>query len=245
VSLVAVVGVGGLGCPAALALARSGVALRLVDEDRVERSNLHRQGLYTDADLGEAKVLAARRALQREVPESAVEALVAHVTPESVDRVLAGVSIVVEGTDAFGAKFLLADRCAARGVPVVHGACVGWFGTVLTVTPGDGPCYRCVFEDAPGCDEDTATCVTAGVYGPVPALVGALLAAEALRLLRGDRSNAGRVLWYDGWQQQARELGPRRRDRCPNHGFHAHDRGTVSWARRPNPQETPTSWPSR
>ncbi|MBI5512682.1 MAG: HesA/MoeB/ThiF family protein [Deltaproteobacteria bacterium] len=244
-SLVAVLGVGGLGCPAALALGRAGVRLRLVDEDRVERSNLHRQGLYEEADVGRPKVAAAREALLRAAPGAAVEARQTHFSPDTMDDLLDGVDLVVEGTDAFGAKFLVADRCAARGVPVVHGACVGWYGTVLPVAPGEGPCYRCVFEDAPGCDEDAGTCVTAGVYGPVPALVGALLAVEALRLLRGDHGNAGRVLWYDAWRQVARELSPRRRSRCPNHQPDTiHPRGGLMV---PAPRSTGgrLSWPSR
>jgi molybdopterin/thiamine biosynthesis adenylyltransferase len=212
---VAVVGVGGLGCPAAWALARAGVALRLLDEDRVERSNLHRQMLFTDADVGDAKVRAARRALLVESPGAEVEAIAEHVAPEGALRLLGGASVVVEGSDNLATKFLVADACAALGIPVVHGACVGWVGTVLPVSWGAGPCYRCVFEDLPPADDEAATCATAGVYGPITSVVGALMAADALRLLAGDRSTLGALARYDGWAQTFRATTLRRRRGCP------------------------------
>lgn len=136
--IVAVVGVGGLGCPAALALAEAGVALRLIDEDSVERSNLHRQVLFTDADVGRRKVEAARDALQRIAPGARVEARAEHLVPESAEELLRGVSAIVEGSDNLPTKFLTADAAAGLRVPVVHGACVAWHGTVLPVSWGDG-----------------------------------------------------------------------------------------------------------
>ncbi len=211
----AIVGVGGLGCPAAWALACSGVALRLLDEDRVERSNLHRQMLFTEGDVGEAKVVAARRSLVAASPDARVEAVAEHVAPERALRLLAGVDVVVEGSDNLATKFLVADACAALGVPVVHGACVGWIGTVLPVVWGAGPCYRCVFEDLPPADDEAATCATAGVYGPLTSVIGALMAADALRLLAGDRASAGSLARYDGWSQTFRATTLRRRRDCP------------------------------
>lgn len=208
-------GVGGLGCPAAWALARAGVALRLLDEDRVERSNLHRQMLFTEADLGAPKVLAAAQALRATVPDARVEAVAEHVAPDNARRLLAGVDVVVEGSDNLATKFLVADACAALKVPVVHGACVGWVGTVLPVVWGAGPCYRCVFEDLPPPDEEAPSCATAGVYGPVTSVVGALMAADALRLLRGDRATLGALARYDGWAQTFRATTLRPRRACP------------------------------
>lgn len=214
---VAIVGVGGLGCPAARALARSGVDLRLLDEDRVERSNLHRQILFDEGDVGELKVRAAARALARLAPSVRVEAVAEHVAPERAAALLAGASVVVEGSDNLPTKFLVADACAALGVPVVHGACVGWIGTVLPVAWRLGACYRCVFEEPPavdGCDAPV-DCASGGVYGPVTSVVGALMAADALRLLRGDRSTAGALARYDGWRQTFRATRFARRPTCP------------------------------
>jgi molybdopterin/thiamine biosynthesis adenylyltransferase len=209
------VGVGGLGCPAAWALARAGVALRLLDEDRVERSNLHRQMLFTDADLGAPKVLAAAQALRAAVPDAHIEAVAAHVAPDNALRLLADVDVVVEGSDNLATKFLVADACAALRIPVVHGACVGWVGTVLPVVWGAGPCYRCVFEDLPAPDDEAPSCATAGVYGPLTSVVGALMAADALRMLRRDHTTLGALARYDGWAQSFRASTLRRRRACP------------------------------
>lgn len=211
--IVAVVGVGGLGCPAALALAEAGVALRLIDEDSVERSNLHRQVLFTEADIGRRKVEAARDALLRIAPGARVETRAEHLVPESAERLLQGMSAVVEGSDNLPTKFLTADSAAGLRVPVVHGACVAWHGTVLPVSWGDGACYRCVFEEPP--DEEMTNCAIAGVYGPVTSVIGALMAADALRLLRGDRSRAGDLARYDGWNQTFRSTRFARRRSCP------------------------------
>jgi len=207
----AVVGVGGLGCPAAWVLARSGVALRLLDEDRVERTNLHRQMLYTAGDVRQLKVLAAARALS---PWAAVEPVAEHVAPDNALRLLGGCDVVVEGSDNLATKFLVADACRRLGVPVVHGACVGWLGTVLPVAWGRGACYRCLFEDLPAGD-DAPDCATAGVYGPVTSVVGAVLAADALALAAGDFERAGAVARYDGWTQRFRATPIARRPGCP------------------------------
>lgn len=210
---VAVVGVGGLGCPAALSLAEAGVPLRLIDEDTVERSNLHRQVLFGDADVGRRKVEAAREALARVAPGVAIEARPEHLVPDRADDLLGGAAVIVEGSDNLPTKFLAADAARRLGVPVVHGACVGWRGTVLPVSWGDGACYRCVFEDVP--EEETTSCAIAGVYGPVTSVVGAVMAADALRLLRGDRGAAGSLARYDGWNQTFRATRFARRRDCP------------------------------
>lgn len=209
----AVVGVGGLGCPAALALAEAGVDLRLIDEDAVERSNLHRQVLFTDADLGRRKVDAARAALLALAPALRIEAHPEHLVPGRAEALLRGAAVIVEGSDNLPTKFLTADVARRLGVPVVHGACVAWHGTVLPVGWGDGACYRCVFEEVP--PDEATNCAIAGVYGPVTSVVGALMAADALRLLRGDRGAAGHLARYDGWNQSFRATKFARRGDCP------------------------------
>jgi molybdopterin/thiamine biosynthesis adenylyltransferase len=209
----AIVGVGGLGCPAALALAEAGVALRLIDEDTVERSNLHRQVLFTEADVGRRKVDAARDALLALAPTLAVETRPEHLVPGRAEALLRGAAVIVEGSDNLPTKFLTADVAHALGVAVVHGACVAWRGTVLPVRWGDGACYRCVFEEAP--DDEAANCAVAGVYGPVTSVVGAIMAADALRLLRGDAGVGGHLARFDGWNQTFRASRFARRADCP------------------------------
>ncbi len=208
----AVVGVGGLGCPAAEVLARAGVPLRLIDDDVVERSNLHRQTLFAEGDVGVAKVEAARRALRSRFGVAA-EAVRTHLVPENAVDLLAGASVIVEGTDTLAVKFLASDVARTLGIPVVHGACVGWHGTVLPVLPGRSACYRCVFEDLP--DDEMTNCAIAGVYGPLTSVLGALMAADALRLREGDDATAGHLARYDGWSQSFRSTALARRRGCP------------------------------
>lgn len=210
---VAIVGVGGLGCPAAWALRDRVASLRLLDEDRVERSNLHRQMLFREADVGRRKVEAAAERLGG---GTRVEAIAQHVGPENVRALLAGARVVIEGSDNLPTKFLVSDACNALGIPVVHGACVGWIATVLPVRPGGSACYRCVFEELP--EEEPCNCATAGVFGPLTSVAGAMMAADALRLLRGDAATAGSLARYDGWTQRYRATRFERREDCAGCG---------------------------
>ena len=155
---VLLVGLGGLGCPAALALARAGVGtLGLCDDDDVERSNLHRQILFGDADVGAPKLDAAARALGAVAHAGAAPPeLRLHRTrllPDNALSLVREYDVVLEGTDNFATKFLAADACALAGVPVVHASAVRWVGTALAVGAGGGPCYRCLFEDVLPADD--------------------------------------------------------------------------------------------
>lgn len=194
-----IVGVGGLGCPAAWALRGAIRSVRLIDEDRVERSNLHRQILFSEGDVGRLKVEAAADALRGLVE---VELVPAHLAPENAAELLRGARVVLEGSDNLPTKFLVSEVTSASRTPVVHGACLGWRATVLPVIQGQGACYRCIFEGLP--DGEVGDCVTAGVFGPVTSVAGALMAADALRILRGEREHAGSLARYDGWSQSFR-----------------------------------------
>lgn len=193
--LALVVGVGGLGCPAALALACAGVRLRLCDDDQVDLSNLHRQILFSDADVGRAKLDVARERLL-EAGAPSVE-LGPRFVPETAGNLLEGVSVVLEGADNFATKFLAADAAFLHGVPVVHGAAVRWHGTALLVGPKGGPCYRCLFEDLLA-EGDAPNCSVAGVVGPAVGFVGALMADLALDVISGLPLRTGSVFSFDG-----------------------------------------------
>jgi len=203
-----IVGVGGLGAPAAMALADAGVAtLVLVDPDTVELSNLHRQPLYETADVGRAKVEVAASRLR------AVRVLAhrARFAPEH----LAGCDVVLDGTDSIAAKFLVNDACVDAGVPLVHAGVLGFRAQLLTVLPGRSACYRCVFEEAPP-PGDVPSCQEAGVLGPVPSLAGALQAAEALRALAGiEALYADRLLTFDLHAGRWRVVPVAARPSCP------------------------------
>lgn len=193
---VLVVGVGGLGCPALVALAHAGVGhVALCDDDVVDRTNLHRQILFDDADVGTAKLDAAAAALHRIAPGLDVTLHRSRILPSNAAALVASVDLVLEGADNFATKFLVADACRLARVPVVHASAVRWVGTVLASGPAGGPCYRCVFEDVPG--EDAPNCAEAGVMGPVVGVVAAVQVDLALRRLDGQDVD-GTLVTFDG-----------------------------------------------
>ncbi len=180
---VLLIGLGGLGTPAAMALADAGVGtLGLVDPDVVEISNLHRQPLYEASDVGERKVDAARRRLVARRPALRVEAW-AHRFEAADGLLLRDWDVVLDGTDSAATKFVVNDAAVAAGVPLVHAGATGWAAQLLTILPQHA-CLRCLFE-APGTDDDVPACEAAGILGPVVVLAGGLQAAEAVRLLTG------------------------------------------------------------
>jgi molybdopterin/thiamine biosynthesis adenylyltransferase len=192
-----VIGVGGLGAPAATVLARAGIGtLGLVDPDVVELSNLHRQPLYDATDVGRAKVVVAAARLRALAPALRVETWQERFAVEHAG-LLSGFDAILDGTDTIAAKFAVNDAAVAAGVPLVHAGVLGFRAQLMTVLPGRTACYRCVFEDAPP-PGDVPSCQEAGVLGPLPALVGALQAAEAIRIvIAAEPAIAGRLLTID------------------------------------------------
>ncbi len=210
-----IIGLGALGCPAALALAHAGVGtLGLVDPDTIELSNLPRQLLYEDADVGRAKVDVAAERLRTIAPGTQVVTTRARFTPADAAW-LADFDVVLDGTDTIAAKFDVSDAAVATGVPLVHAGAVGWRAQLLTIVPRVTACYRCVFEDAPPAD-DVPSCQEVGVVGPTVALAGTLQAADALRLLRGEPPRfADRLLSIDLRTGTWRTVPVARTTRCP------------------------------
>ena len=210
-----VVGVGGLGCPVALALAEAGVGrIVLADDDSVDVTNLHRQILFDEGDVGHDKLDAAERALYRlGARPGSIELVRSRLLPDNARELVARVDIVLEGADNFATKFLCADACFLEGRPVVHGAAVRWQATVLSVAETGAPCYRCLFEDLPA-GEAAPNCAEAGVIGPVVGFAGALMADRALSILLGDRAPFGSVVSYDGKADRARAVAVNARPHC-------------------------------
>jgi molybdopterin/thiamine biosynthesis adenylyltransferase len=211
-----IVGVGGLGCPAALALVRAGVGtLYLADDDEVELSNLHRQILYSEADIGHDKLDSARARLLTERRHDAqrIELIRSRLLPETAREMVQTADVVVEGSDNFATKFLAADATHLEKRPVVHGAAVRWRGTAWAVAPRGVPCYRCLFEDLPP-DDAGLNCRAAGVMGAVVGVVGAVMAELALRILVG-RPTYGSLTSYDGKRDILRAVEVHARPTCP------------------------------
>lgn len=210
---VLVIGVGGLGCPVALALAEAGVGtLMLCDDDIVELSNLHRQLLFQPTDVGQDKVSAAARALTKRFPNLRLEPC-PRFLPASAEQLVARADLVIEGADNFATKFLSADAARLASRPIVHGAAVRWQATAWAVSGTGGPCYRCLFEDLPPATAQ-ASCAEAGVMGPVVGIAGALMADLALRVLSGDSTAFGAIFTYDGTADRLRPVPVSPRNDC-------------------------------
>jgi molybdopterin/thiamine biosynthesis adenylyltransferase len=207
------VGIGGLGCPAAIALARAGIrALGLCDDDEVDRSNLHRQILFGDGDVGAPKLDAAARALRSLATGLELRLHRTRLLPANAIGLVREYDLVLEGSDNFATKFLTSDACAVAGVPVVHASAVRWVGTVLAVGPRGKPCYRCLFEDVP--DGDQHGCAEAGVIGPVVGIVAAAQADLAVRMIDGE-AVAGSLVTFDGRTDRVRRRVIASRADCP------------------------------
>ncbi|HET6604193.1 MAG TPA: molybdopterin-synthase adenylyltransferase MoeB [Xanthomonadaceae bacterium] len=217
---VVLVGAGGLGSPVGLYLAAAGVGrVRVVDNDRVERSNLQRQVLHTEARVGMAKVESAARALKALNPGIVVETVDARLDSTNVEAVLEGAEVVVDGADNFPTRYLLSDACVRLRVPMVYGAVYRFEGQAAVFDAGrhrgEAPCYRCLFPDPPPA-EAAPDCATVGVLGVLPGLVGMVQATETLKLLLGlGEPLIGRLLHVDALGMRFRETRLRPDPDCP------------------------------
>jgi molybdopterin/thiamine biosynthesis adenylyltransferase len=211
-----VIGAGGLGGPALLVLAGSGVGrLLVVDHDAVETSNLARQPIFGEADLGERKAAAAARRIARTFPSVNVEAVDARFDERTAPELVRRADVVIDGSDNFATRFLANDAALAAGKVLVHGGVLRFTAQLLTVLPGKTGCLRCLFEGPPP-EGEVPTCAEAGVLGPLVGFAGSLMGADAVRVLSGDNSAyAGRLLVYEGRSARSRTVPVRLRDGCP------------------------------
>ena len=218
-SRVLMIGAGGLGSPAAFYLAAAGVGhLRIADDDVVDRSNLQRQILHTEARIGEPKVASAQATLGALNPRTQVEAVQVRVTSDNIERLLDGVDVVLDGADNFPVRYLLNDACVKLGIPLVYGAVQRFEGQVSVFDAGrhrgELPCYRCLFPEPPP-PEFAPNCVEAGVLGVLPGVIGLLQATEVVKLLLGiGDSLAGRLLQFDALSMRFRETRLRHDPDC-------------------------------
>lgn len=180
-----VIGAGGLGCPSLIRLASRGVEITVIDDDVVDETNLARQVLFTDADVGRLKVEAARDALSRRFPEVLVTAVSRRLTADD-EALFTQAGVVLDGTDNFPTRFLANALAVRTRTPLVHGAAIAWQGQILTILPGVSACLACVFEAEPP-PGAAPRCSEAGVIAPLVGIVGEWMAEEALFVLDGKR----------------------------------------------------------
>lgn len=221
---VALLGAGGLGAPAALYLAAAGVGqLTLIDDDRVERSNLHRQVIHADARVGMPKTESARITLAALNPRVKIEIRNERLQADNVERLLGGHDLVIDGADNFPARYLVSAASQRLQLPMIYGAVERFTGQVSVFDPrrADSPCYRCLFPEPPSAAE-APNCSEAGVLGVLPGIVGLLQATEALKLILGiGEPLVGRLLGFDALAMRFRETRLPRDLGCPGCGADA------------------------
>jgi len=193
-SHVVVAGIGGLGCSTSVYLASAGVGhLTVVDCDQVVLSNLNRQVLYWEEEIGGGKSSLAARKLARLNPTINIISLFEKITEDNVRDIIKGSDVVIDGMDNFETRFILNSGCVMEGIPFIHGGVYGLLGEVTTIIPGETPCLACIFPTAPKKEG------TIPVFGVTPAFIGALQAAEAIKLLAGfGNLLTNRMLYVDG-----------------------------------------------
>lgn len=206
---VLLVGAGGLGSPVVLYLAAAGVGrIVIVDDDRVERSNLQRQVLHSEAGIGDLKVDSARARLHELNPDIVVETRAERLARDNVDACIGDVDLVIDGSDNFPTRYLLNAACLRLARPFLYGAVERFSGQLGLFAPGrpQQPCYRCLFPEAPRPGE-APDCAEAGVLGVMPGVIGTLQSVEALKLLLGvGESLLGRVMIFDALEMSFRKV---------------------------------------
>jgi adenylyltransferase/sulfurtransferase len=214
---VLIVGVGGLGSPAALYLALAGVGtLVLADGDRVDASNLQRQILHTEARLGEAKALSGQAQLRAANSETKVIALAERLEGQALEAQVAKADVVLDCSDDFVTRHAINRACVLHRKPLVSGAAIRFAGqvSVFDLRQPQSPCYHCLFPD--GEDAEALPCAVTGVFAPLTGIIGSLQAAEALKLLAGiGETLTGRLLLADARTQTFRTIRLEKDPACP------------------------------
>ncbi len=218
-SHVAIIGLGGLGCPVAMYLAASGVGqLTLVDDDLVELSNLQRQIAHTEDSIGVAKVDAARRTVRGLNSQTRVTTVQMRVDGVALEKLLTGVEVIVDATDNFEVRFAINAVSRKFNLPLVSGAAIRMEGQVMVLDPGkaESPCYRCLY---PTPSTEPQNCAENGVFAPLVGVIGALQALETLKVIcELSHDSVGWVHYFDAKRMEWRKLGLKRNPLCPECG---------------------------
>ncbi|WP_170762366.1 HesA/MoeB/ThiF family protein [Ruegeria lacuscaerulensis] len=214
---VLVIGAGGLGAPALQYLAAAGVGtIGVIDDDEVENANLQRQVIHRDADIGMPKVFSAQQAMQAQNPNVVVLPYHRRLTEEIAADLFADFDLILDGTDNFETRYLTNLAAVALGKPLISGALSQWEGQLSVFDPANGaPCYQCIFPEAPA-PGLAPSCAEAGVIGPLPGVVGSMMAVEAIKVITGaGQALRGEMLIYDALYGESRKITLSRRADCP------------------------------
>ncbi len=214
---VLVIGAGGLGAPALQYLGAAGVGtIGIIDDDAVENANLQRQVIHTDARIGQPKVFSAVEAIKQQNPFVLLRPYNRRLTSEIASDLFAEYDLILDGTDNFETRYLANSVAVKLGKPLISGALTQWEGQLSVFDPAkDAPCYQCVFPEAPA-PELAPNCAEAGVLGPLPGVVGAMMAVEAIKVITdAGAPMRGQMLIYDSLYGETRTIQLKRRPDCP------------------------------
>ena len=212
-----VIGAGGLGAPALQYLAAAGVGtIGVIDDDVVENANLQRQVIHRDQDIGMPKVFSAEAAMRAQNPYVEVRPFHRRLTAEIAEDLFADFDLILDGTDNFETRYLVNATAVKLGKPLISGALSQWEGQLSLFHPkSSGPCYQCIFSEAPAAGL-APSCAQAGVVGPLPGVVGAMMAVEAIKALTGAGATLqGQMLIYDALFGESRKIRLTHRSDCP------------------------------
>ena len=220
-SRVLLVGLGGLGSPAAYYLAASGIGtLGIVENDRIEAANLHRQILYSVSDIGKLKVDAAREKLSRMNEFMEIKIYPERLTSRNALKILEPYDIIIDGTDNFPTRYLVNDAGVFLKKPTVYGSVYRFEGRAALFYAERGPCYRCLYDEIPPANV-FSNCAESGVFGILPGVIGMIQATEAIKWIMGiGESLLGRLLIYDALKMSFREMQIAKNERCAICGIH-------------------------
>lgn len=215
---ICVVGVGGIGNPVVTQLTAMGVGkLKIVDRDIIEISNLHRQHLYTENDLGKVKVEAAKERLEKINSSVEIEALPNSVTKYTAESIIRGYDIVVDALDSIDARYALNDACIKLNIPLIYAGALGMLGSVCTIIPNKTACLRCIFPAL--AEDDMPTCSTEGVHPSILYLVGGIQVSEAVKIILGEKPTLENKLMYVDLNDLSLEkITVFRQEECPSCG---------------------------
>jgi adenylyltransferase/sulfurtransferase len=218
---VLIIGAGGLGSPAGLYLAAAGVGtLGIIDGDKVDLSNLHRQIIHATPDLGRPKVQSAKEKMEAINPDVKVIPYDERLTAKNALTLFGEYDVVLDGTDNFPAKFLVNDAAVLSGKPLIHGGILRFDGQVFTILPRKSACYRCIFKQPPP-PGVVPSCQEAGVIGVLAGVIGTIQATEAMKVILGIGDLlTDRILTYEARGAAFREIRIRRNPNCPVCGDH-------------------------